>query len=80
MTKITGGIFGVQSMQVELSPTELATITLELVAGHDFDTRQLYEYTEWNDLFPGNAIIPCQYCKQWGARKSCCKHCGGAIE
>lgn len=80
MGKIVHGIFGVQSMDVRVAHDEIMRVNLELIAEPGFDARQLYEYTEWNDMFPGNVVIPCQYCAQWGARKTACTHCGGAIE
>ena len=31
-------------------------------------------------FFGGKALIKCQYCGQWAARKTACVHCGGAVE
>ncbi len=31
-------------------------------------------------MFMSKSIILCQYCGQWAARKTACKHCGGAVE
>jgi len=34
----------------------------------------------FTDLFPGNAIVKCKHCGQWGARRCECKKCGAAID
>ena len=34
----------------------------------------------WGNMFPGKVVVKCQWCGQWAARKTSCKHCGGAIE
>lgn len=73
-------LIGVRSMQVEFSPDIVPTIHLELLAEPGFDARTLYEFSGWGDYFPGDVVIKCQYCGQWGARKCKCPSCGGAIE
>jgi len=73
-------ILGVKDMRVEFGHDIVPTIELTLVAEPGYDARILYETREWDDLFPGNVIVRCQFCSQWGATKTACKHCGGAIE
>lgn len=31
------------------------------------------------DYFPPKAVVKCQYCGQWAAKKCACKHCGGTV-
>lgn len=73
-------IFGVRNMQFTMNPQEVPVIDLSLVVEPGYNPNFLYEFDGWDDMFPGDVIIPCQYCKQWGARKTACRHCGGAIE
>ena len=73
-------IFGVTNLEFNLSHNEIPTVRMELAVAPGFNPNQLYEYKEWNDMFPGNAIVKCQFCGQWGARKCACPYCGGAIE
>jgi hypothetical protein len=37
------------------------------------------EDENWDDIFPGNAIIKCGHCGQFAARKTACKHCGAPV-
>ena len=53
---------------------------LELAVTDKFNPNNLYEFDGWDDMFPGNVIVKCQYCGTWGARKCICPQCGGAIE
>ncbi len=73
-------IFGVRSMEVRMNPDEAMSINLDLVAEPGYDARVLYGYGEWNELFPDKVVVKCQFCGQWGARKTSCRHCGGSIE
>lgn len=73
-------IYGIMDMQVNLTPNEIPTMELTLAMDEGFDARQLWEYKNWDDMFPGDVVIKCQFCGQWGARKCACLHCGGAIE
>lgn len=74
------GIFGVTSLEFDRRIDEFPRVRLELAVTERFNPNQLYEYKDWDDMFPGNAIVKCQFCGQWGARKCACTHCGGAIE
>ena len=80
MANKMSGIFGVTNMEFYRTPNEVPTVRLELAVGQGFNPNQLYEYKDWNDMFPGNVIVKCQFCGQWGARKCACAHCGGSIE
>lgn len=73
-------IFGVTSMEFERSPQDFLRVRLELAVTEDFNPNNLYEFKDWDDMFPGNVVVRCQYCGQWGARKCICPQCGGAIE
>ena len=76
MTKI----FGITNLEYSLSPHTIPTVKLELAVSEGFNPRNLYDLTSWDDLVPGNVVVKCQWCGQWGARKTQCRHCGGAIE
>jgi len=71
------GIIGITSMSVECD-IGIARAHAEFVAHSDYDFRELIT-TRWGDLFPGNVIVKCGHCGQWGAAKTECKHCGAAI-
>lgn len=76
MTKI----YGVTNLEYSVSPSTFPTVKLELAVDDKFNPRSLYDLDSWDELFPGDVIVKCQWCGQWGARKNQCKHCGGAIE
>jgi hypothetical protein len=76
---MTNGIIGVRNMKVEHKMSEPVTIDLELVAYPGYDATHLIN-EKWGELFPGNSIIKCRHCGQWGARKCACKYCGAPIE
>lgn len=50
----------------------------------DYDTaRDLwskFQSQNFDDWYPGNVIVKCQHCGQWGARKTECKKCGAPID
>ena len=73
-------IFGVTQLEYLVSPSTIPTVRLELAVGDEFNPRSLYDLGSWDEFFPGNVIVKCQWCKQWGARRTQCRHCGGAIE
>ena len=72
-------LLGVTGMQVEHRYDELTRINVELVASPEYNPHHLM-YEEWDDIFPGDAIVHCQYCGQWAARKTACAHCGGSVD
>ncbi len=73
-------IFGVTNLEFRYLPTEVPTVRMELAVEPGFNPKTLYDFRDWDDMFPGDVVVKCQYCHQWGARKTACKHCGGAIE
>jgi glyceraldehyde-3-phosphate dehydrogenase/erythrose-4-phosphate dehydrogenase len=72
-------IYGVGDFSVHSAQGEVTIINLELVAHPDYNAHHL-KYEKWYDLFPGNVIVKCQFCGQWGATQTSCKSCGGAID
>ena len=72
------GIIGITNMRVEHNATDATRITVELVAHPEYNPHHLLS-EEWDGIFPGSAIVKCSYCGQWEARKTSCKHCGGAV-
>lgn len=72
------GIIGIRNMRVEHAIDAAVKIDLELVAMPGYDPHHLLD-ENWRDLFPGDAVVKCQSCGQWGARRTVCKHCGDAI-
>ena len=74
------GIFGVTSIEFDRRIDEIPRVRLELAVTDKFNPNNLYEFDGWDDMFPGNVIVKCQYCGTWGARKCICPQCGGAIE
>jgi hypothetical protein len=73
-------LIGVRSVQVEMGYGTVPTIHLEMVAEPGFDARLLYEFRGWEDYFPGNVIVKCQFCSTWGATKTICPQCGGSVD
>lgn len=73
-------VYGVTDLEFRCSPNEVPTIRMEIQVEPGFNPNDFYSFTGWNDLFPGNVLIKCQYCGQWGARRTSCRHCGGEIE
>ena len=73
-------LFGIREANVYHAVDEITTIHLELVATPGYNAQHILDYCEWDDLFPGNSIVKCGHCGQWGARKTECKHCGVAID
>ena len=74
------GLFGARSMTVEHRIDDATVINLELVAYPGYNANHLYEFKDWNGLFPGDVVVKCSYCGQWGARRCECKYCGQAID
>jgi hypothetical protein len=58
---------------------DATVIDLQLVAYPGYDANHLWT-ENWKDTFPGNVIVKCAYCGQWGARHCACKRCGAAID
>jgi hypothetical protein len=57
----------------------LNRIQMTLVASPDFAFRSLMDAT-WEEIFPGKAIVKCQHCGQWMARKTACRTCGAPVD
>jgi hypothetical protein len=47
------------------------------IGGGDIVGKDLGLALQFTD--PGNVIIKCAHCHQWGARKCACKHCGAPM-
>lgn len=73
-------IYGVTNLEFRMNPNETPTVRLELAVGEGFSPYVLYNFDRWDDYFPGDVLVRCQWCGQWGARKCTCPKCGGAIE
>ena len=73
-------IYGVRKLEFQTAYGEVPTVTMELAVGEGFNPNDLYYFKGWDDYFPGDVVVKCQFCGQWGARKTACGHCGGAIE
>lgn len=76
---MTKGIYGITNMQINYDMHDATRISLELVAAPNYDAFHL-QNEKWDELFPGNAIVKCGHCGQWGARKTACKYCGAPID
>lgn len=75
----TGGLLGISEMQVNHSVDAVTEIQLRLFAYPGYDPTHLLN-EDWSDMFPGDAIVKCRYCGQFGARKTACKSCGASID
>jgi len=73
------GILGVTNIKVEHVLNEPVHIDLELIAYPGYDPHHLLS-EEWKELFPGNAVVKCEHCGQWAARKTSCKSCGASVD
>jgi len=72
-------LFGIREMSVHHGVDALTTVDLQLMAEPGYDAQHIYEFRDWDDLFPGNVIVQCAHCSQWAARRTACKHCGAPI-
>ena len=73
------GLIGIRHMQIEHGVDTLTTIRVEFVAAKEYDAHHMLS-EKWGELFPGNAIVKCQYCGRWAARKTTCTSCGGQVD
>ena len=73
-------IYGIRDMSVHHGAGIATEITIELIASPGYNAHHLYEEKGWSDIFPGDVIVKCGHCNQYGARKTACKHCGASID
>lgn len=72
-------ILGVTEISVTHDVYNGTRISLELLASPLYDVRH-FAFEDWDQIFPGNVIITCQYCGQWAARFTACGKCGAPVE
>jgi len=65
--------------RLEEPRNEFSTVELELQVPSSVD-RKVFDSENVADLFCGDVLVTCQWCNQWGARKTACSYCGGPIE
>ena len=66
-------------MDVSKKAGQATFIRAEFVATPSYNPYH-FEKEDWGNLFPGDVIVKCAHCKQWGARKTSCRCCGAAID
>ena len=52
---------------------------LDFYASTNFDI-DTFVNQDWNQSFPGNVLVHCQWCGNWAARQTSCKSCGGRVD
>lgn len=73
------GILGITDLQITYGTGDATRISMELIASPGYEASHLLKES-WDQMFPGNVIVKCSHCLQWGAVKTVCKHCGTPID
>lgn len=79
MTGKKRGLIGIRHMQIEHSVDAHTAIRVEFIADREYNAHHMLS-EKWDELFPGKAIVKCQYCGRWAARKTTCAGCGGQVD
>lgn len=79
MSRPHSKLHGITRMQITHEAGSTTKINLELVASPEYNAQPMVDARNWDDLFPGDVIIPCPYCGTHGAKKTKCRQCNGEV-
>ena len=72
-------IYCMTNLSYRTEMDDVTRINLELAVSPSFNPASLRDFL-WEEVFPSSALVHCQHCGQWAARKTKCVHCNGPVD